>query len=293
MESFCEIRDALMNMKSQEKTKYKREFCIPPELQKVFEPSWRRKILEWMYSLVEFGGLPRETVAVAAYFIDVSVSKGLVTSKCSFQLVATTALHLSIKLYDSTLVRLESLVKLCRGLFTVEDVVKMEWRMMTSLEWYLHPPTPGCFLNRFILLFPSKAACSTRETIETSAQSIFQKAVCEEDFKNYLPSMIAFAAIMISIELIDDDALPIWQRQCFLMNMATCARMKSSSSELHGIIAELKGESGLNAKLIEAIGDCSRIPKVGKRDNRCGFDLQSGQSPTDPTGASLVQGQCR
>jgi hypothetical protein len=289
MESFCEIRDVLLNMKSQETTKYKRSFCVPPELQQLIEPSWRKKVLEWMYSLVEFSGFPPETVAVAAYFIDVSVSKGLVRSKCSFQLVATTALHLSIKLYDSTLVRLESLVKLCRGLFTAEDVVKMERRIMTSLEWYLHPPTPGCFLNRFILLFPSKASCSTRETIKTSAQSIFQKAVCEEDFKNYLPSMIAFAAIMISIELIHDDDLPIWQRQCFVMNMATCARMKSSSSELHGIITELKGESGVNAKRIETIGDCSRIPKVGKRYNICGLDLQSGQSSSDPTGTSLVQ----
>lgn len=268
-----EIRDVLAKMKCQETTNYKRKFCVPTELKGTIEPTWRKKMMKWMYSVIECSSGPRETVAVAAYFIDVFVSKGMVRSKGTFQLVATTALHLSIKLFDSSLVKLDSLVRLCRGLFTAEDVVKMERRMIFSLGWHLHPPTPSCFLVQFFSLFPSNLSNSTREKIKASAETTIQKAICENSFMNCRSSMIAFAAIMISVEQLHDVELPIWQRQCFVMNMATCAKIKASSSELHRIIAELKGEQSVQSSKNKTIRDIATIPK-----GRCALDTQDAMA---------------
>lgn len=290
MESKDCVRDVLLNMKKQERADYKRNINVPSELQEIFEPLWRRKILEWMYSLVDNGMTPRETVAVASYFIDVSVSKGLVKSKRGYQLVATTALHISKKLYDSTVVNVEDLIKLCRNLFSEEDIIQMERRIMCALDWKLHPPTAECFLQQQLLLFPSILSYNTRETLEKASQLIFEKAAFEERFaKCYLPSTLSYAAIMISMDLISDRDLPIWQKQCFVMNMMTHAGMKSSSKELRQVILELKLENGLEARLISSIGSQTRGTILGKRSRSLRGNSQSDRSPVDPIHAGQIQ----
>jgi hypothetical protein len=260
------LQDTICIMKRQESQKYKNiEFTIPPEFKLVIDKAWREQILQWMYGVVDFCVLPRESVAAAAYFVDFSVSKGLIQSRLDYQIVAITALHLSLKVFDSSMVKLESLVKLGRGLFTVGDVVETEQILLKALNWNLHPPTSGCFLYQFLLLLPSRVSDSIRHTVTNITQCINEIAVCQNQFSRFSPSTIAFAGMLISMELLDEEQLPVSQRQCFLFQMATVAKMDSDAPELHKAMEELKPYMKENKKLmelLETIGVWSRICKL-------------------------------
>lgn len=262
-----ELQDTLCIMKRQESQKYKNiEFTIPAEFKDVVDVTWRGQILQWMYGVVDFCVLPRESVAAAAYFIDFAVSKGLVKSRLEYQITAITALHLSLKLFNSSMVKLESLVKLGRGLFTVGDVIETEQILLEALNWNLHPPTSGCFLYQFLSLLPSRTSDGIRHTITNITQRVNEIAVCQTEISGrYSPSTIAFAGMLISMELLDEEQLPISQRQCFLFHMVTVAKMDSNAPELQQAMEELKPCMRENPKLmelLETIGVWSRICKL-------------------------------
>jgi hypothetical protein len=273
-----ELQDVLCIMKRQESQKYKNiEFTIPPELKDVIDVAWRGQLLQWMYGVVDFCVLPRACVAAAAYFIDVAVCKGVIKSRLEYQIVAIAALHLSLKLFNSSLVKLESLVKLGRGLFTVGDVVETEQILLETLGWNLHPPTSGCFLYQFLSLLPSRASDGVRQTITNITQRVNEIAVCQTEFSRYSPSTIAFAGMLISMELLDEDLLPISQRQCFLFQMASVAKMDSNAPELQQAMEELKPCMRENPKLmelLETIGVWSRICKLDSSAHNRKLPLQ-------------------
>jgi hypothetical protein len=278
-----ELQDTLCIMKQQESEKYKNiEFTIPLEFQHVVDVAWRGQILQWMFGVVDFCVLPRESVAAAAYFIDFSVSKGLIQSRLDYQIVAITALHLSLKLFNWSMVKLESLVKLGRDLFTVEDVVKTERILLQALNWNLHPPTSGCFLYQFLSLLPSRVSKGLIQTITNISQRINEIAVCETVFSRYSPSTIAFAGMLLSMELLDEVQLPISQRQCFLFQMKTVASMDCNAPELLEAMQQLKPYMRENPKLMELLETIGGSAACNKLDANS-TDSNRKPQPQDET----------
>ena len=268
-DSDCGMQDVLMKMKQQESTTYKQVDHIPPELVDTIEATWRRDILEWMYGVVGFCKMPRESVATASYFIDVSVAKGLVRSRVDYQICAMTALHLSLKLLDSSMMRLSSLIKLNRGLFNVKDVEEMERKMLIALNYYTHPPTSGCFLHSFLELLPRQTLPSTRSALEKITLLLAEVAVCQDQFRRYMPSTIAFAGMAVAMELFNDDEFPVWQRQHFLFKMATVAKMNSNATDFEEAIEDLQPYLTEHAKLrdlVLTIGSYNRHTKIDPSD---------------------------
>ena len=260
------VQDVLSNMKRLESTKYQRIHHVHEDAHHVFDLQWRRIILEWMHGVIEFCGLPRESVAAASYFLDFSLSHGLVKTRCDYQLVAMTALHLSLKLYDATLVKLESLHKLARNLFTEDDVIHMELKLCKALKWDLHPPTPGCFLHQYLELLPDQMSDDTRQTIQEATQMLCEMAVSRDEFRTFDPSIVAFAGMMLSIELLDETEVPTSQRLCFLFHMATVGQMDPQSMELHKAMETFKVHMKDNAKLMQLIETIGALPRKCRLD---------------------------
>jgi Cyclin, N-terminal domain/Cyclin, C-terminal domain len=258
--AYPDLQDVLRIMRKQELTTYRTTDFVPHSSCTFIDPSWRGEILRWMYGVVDFCALSRESVATAAYFMDVAVAKGLIESRCNYQMVAMTALHLSLKLTDSSMVKLTSMIKLNRGLFTIEDVESMERKMLKALDWRTHPPTPSAFLSNFLLLLPNRILPETRRTIRKITELLAEIAVCQDEFRTFSASTIAFASIATAMELFDDCELPIWQRQFFMVQMAFVANMKSTSSDLRQAIEDFQPFLTEHPKLRElllTIGDYS------------------------------------
>ena len=249
-----EIEDTLRMMRKQESTVYRRYDYLSSQTdlsERVVDGSWRQRIVEWMYGVVDHCNLRRDSVAVAAYYLDLSLINGLVVSRREFQLAAMTALQLAIKLYDSTIVKLDSMVKLGRGLFNEQDVITMEIKMLKALNWHVHPPTPVCFLRQFLRLLPASVIPLTRYLIAEVTRFISEISVCLYKFVKYPPSVIAYAGMLLAIERIDDATLPYWQRQQIFELMASVAGLHHTSPPVVEAVTQLHVSLERNISLQE------------------------------------------
>jgi Cyclin, N-terminal domain/Cyclin, C-terminal domain len=192
---------------------------------------WRQRIVEWMFG---------DSVAIAAYYLDLCVERGVVESRQEFQLAAMTALQLAIKLYDSTVVKLDSMIKLGRGLFTEQDVIDMETKMLNALKWQVHPPTPICFLRQFLRLLPPSVAPLARYMVAEVTRFIAEISVCLCKFVDCPSSAVAYAGMLIAMERIDEAVLPLWQRQQIFQTMLIAAKLDHRSPQVMDITKRLR-----------------------------------------------------
>jgi hypothetical protein len=247
-------RIVLRTMKALERTVYKRPHS--QNLPGLFRGLWRRQIVEWMYILVKYCKLKHEATAAAVYYLDKAIEgSALVQTPRDYQLCAMTALHLALKVYDSPSVRvvkLSCLVKLGNGEFTEDDIIQKEQDLVRALGWRIHPPTPNCFLQRYMELLPfhgdgddgddSESDISDAETIgddqpeerrrerlhklEEIASDYIEVALARDRFLSVPPSVIAYSAMLSAMELTTEH-----QQHCgydwvtFLQNMRDVAEM--------------------------------------------------------------------
>lgn len=250
-----EVEAILQAMRIQESTKYRRTdyLSVRPDLVDVVDGAWRQRIIEWQYGVVDHCNLRRDSVAVAAYYLDLCLAKGMISSRTEFQLAAMTALSLAIKMFDTTQVRLDSLVKLGRGLFNENDVVEMEGKMLRALDWHVHPPTPVCFLRQLLRLLPNSISPLTRYVIAEVTRFICEISVCLYKFVKYSPSAIAYAGMLIAMDRVDESSLPSWERQEIMSRLQGIAGLYTHSPEVVQVLAELRQSLDNNMNLQELI----------------------------------------
>ncbi|KAK1743027.1 hypothetical protein QTG54_006624 [Skeletonema marinoi] len=76
----------------------------------------------------------------------------------------------------------------------------MEWNVLTSLEWKIHPPTSMSFISHLLLLLPPQVDDACKEEIYALSRYITELSVCDSSFVEINPSSVAFAAILNSLE---------------------------------------------------------------------------------------------
>ena len=240
-----DVVDVVIQMQRQEATAYRRNDYLSPtnglhDFSNVVDGTWRQRIVEWMYGVVDHCSLRRDSVAVATHYLDICVERGVIENRQHFQLAAMTALQLAIKLYDSTVVQLSSLIKLGRGLFTEQDVIDMERTILKTLKWQVHPPTSICFLRQFLRLLPSTISPVARYKIAEVTRFVSEISVCLYKFVDAPSSIVAYAGMLIAMDRIEEPTLPSWQRQEIFHAMATLCNMDLASLEIQKIVTLLR-----------------------------------------------------
>lgn len=168
----------------------------------------------------------------------------------TFQLGAMTALYLAIKLHaepgedpleektkDRRKLRLFSFVELSRGQFTAEDICSMERKMLETLQWRINPPTPMTVVSYLLRLMPKRSAIPFHcrynydlvlHVIHELSRYLTELSVCLANVSSVsLPSEVAFASILVSMEMITQVALPTEVRDDFCDAVARLSSMKS------------------------------------------------------------------
>lgn len=251
-----DVGDIIVQMLKQESTTYRRTDYLNASLPmtvngETIDGSWRQRIIEWMYGVVDHCNLRRESVAVATYFLDLASCQSLVNCRRDFQLVAMTSLMLSIKLNDSTMVKLDSMVKLGRGLFNEDDVIAMESQILKAFKWHVHPPTPVCFMRQLLRFLPPETTPVARYMIVEVTRFISEISACLYKFIKYPASTMALSSIMIAMERIDAPTLPKWQREQFVNDVNATTGLDNTSLEVLGAVEELRVSLDNNVNLHE------------------------------------------
>ena len=211
---------------------------------------WRRKICQWSFKVIDHFRLDREVVSCAMNIFDrflANIPKTFDVCVCpcpscqrsvdsrTFQLTAMTSLYLAMKLNSdngsddcsspSRRLRLFSFVELSRGQFCAEDISEMEKTILKELRWKVHPPTPMTFISYLLRLMPphSTMPIESRKTydlvlhvLHELARYLTELSVCLGSACSvHSPSQVAYAAILVSMDLLTFSALPDYIRDAF------------------------------------------------------------------------------
>ena len=200
-------------MRSQEQTTYSYRNYEPPafphqssrtatgELIPHLNSSWREKICHWSFNVIDHFDLSREVVAVSMSLFDrFLATRGNRCNGSTALLASLTTLHIAIKVNEVRKIKLGTLANLSRGQFGPSHIEEMEWNVLTSLEWKIHPPTSMSFISHLLLLLPPQVDDACKEEIYALSRYITELSVCDSAFVEINPSSVAFAAILNSLE---------------------------------------------------------------------------------------------
>lgn len=232
------LLERIQTMILQEQTSYRYESYFPKSLsprevdqQHQLNVSWREKICQWSYNVVDHFDLPREVVAVSLSLFD----RYLATrhNQCSGNmalLTSLTTLHITIKIHSEKTVKLSTLASLSRGQFGPEDIEKMEWEICEALDWKLHPPSLFSFISHFLMVFPAEVSHSVRKELFEVAIYMVELSVCDSTYVRYPWSTVAIAAILNVMEDLSYSRLPLASRQAFWNEITTKTYFKETST---------------------------------------------------------------
>lgn len=169
---------------------------VPP-----LNSSWREKICHWSFNVIDHFDLSREVVAVSMNLFDrYLATRGNRCNGSTALLASLTTLHIAIKVHEVRKIKLTTLANLSRGQFGPKHIEEMEWQVLTSLHWHIHPPTSMSFLSHLLLLLPEKVSDASKEEIYAMSRYITELSVCDSSFVDMNPSAVAYSAILNSFE---------------------------------------------------------------------------------------------
>jgi hypothetical protein len=225
---------------------------------------WRRKICQWSFKVIDHFRLDREVVSCAMNIFDrylAHMPKSFAMDTCAcpacqrsvdsrtFQLTAMTSLYLAMKLNSDNgnnvascrKLRLTSFIELSRGQFSAGDICKMETTILKELRWQVHPTTPMTSVSYLLRLMPPTTSIpwSARKSydlvlhvLHELARYLTELSVClGSTCSAHTPSQIAYASIMVSMDLLTYRALPL-QVRCYFNEAVASLSSRSGGTIL-------------------------------------------------------------
>jgi hypothetical protein len=129
-----------------------------------------------------------------------------------YQLVALTALFLSIKLFERLNIQLEHVSYLSRGRYTAGEVMRMELVILHALEWRVCCADKVDYVNAYLdVMLPDKQHVGDPyhhmllTSIKDLADIQIKMSDYESSFSKQKPSLVAFASVINAFEMRKDD----------------------------------------------------------------------------------------
>ena len=96
----------------------------------IMTESWREKITEWTYQVIDHFNYSREIADIVMNYLDRFLARcvptNIAVTKKTFQLAAMTSCYLAVKLYEPKAINVETMIQLSRGFFTPGQMEAME-----------------------------------------------------------------------------------------------------------------------------------------------------------------------
>jgi len=209
------LMEQIAAMKRQEKTTYK---PLPPP--KVDDDLWRPQMVQWMFNMMDMFRFVPMVPSTATWFLDKAAY--LIQTPEDYQILGLSSLHMAIKVHETKVFPLEHFVQMANGV-TSDQVVRMERRLLETLRWNLHPPTPEGFVYTYAELLPEEYR---GVVIHMSLRTVRQASLKHHSFYN---SVVAYAAMLVAL---DEVTLPLEEKKSFGLNMMRVAELSADTEGL-------------------------------------------------------------
>jgi Cyclin, N-terminal domain len=169
------------------------------------DSSNRDSMTEWSYKVIDFLSFHHETVEIAMNYFDryLLTPSGAEALGCSklFQLANMACLYLSIKIHEDVVLDSKFMANLSNGLFTHEQVERMELLIVSALQWYLHPPTAVAFVREYLNLLPPNVSPTMQEQTLRLCEPQIQTSVIDYSFLTAKASTVALFSVMNALKV--------------------------------------------------------------------------------------------
>ena len=202
----------------------------------------RTRMAEWCAQVIDFCKFSRETVGIGMSYLDRFMASGVrrsrraMTDRKEYQLAAMTALYMAIKLNEPLEMETKLLSDLSRGCYTTAEIATMEIEILEALHWRVAGPTPLEFVQHFLAVGLHDTGAAEHPAVEATLLdfSRFQTelAIGMPALLSVTPSRIALAAILNSMEGIDDVALNPFERITFLRSIEATSGLDPNAKDL-------------------------------------------------------------
>lgn len=198
--------------------------------------------------------------------------------------------------------RLMEFVELSRGQFDPADITKMERVMLSTLSWKVNPPTPTVFVGHFLKLLPTHNMIQRDlilHVLQELSRYLTELSVCLADVTTlYRPSWIAYASLLISLDAIRLDALPLENRIAFHNTVAHLTANQAEYERNHqraGLSPECKAVQYLVQRirtsfLPEMLLDAGGVASASASSSYCNSSVASSITNGSVESATTLQG---
>ncbi|KAI5669430.1 hypothetical protein M9H77_19283 [Catharanthus roseus] len=175
-------------------------------LQRDITQSMRGILIDWLVEVTEEYRLVPDTLYLTVNLIDRFLS-GNYIEKQKLQLLGVTCMLIASKYEEICAPRVEEFCFITDNTYTKEEVVKMESKVLNSLDFRLSVPTTKKFLRRFIQAAQVSYEVPSVE-LEFLANYLAELTLQEYSFLKFLPSLIAASAVFLARWTIDQSDNP-------------------------------------------------------------------------------------
>jgi hypothetical protein len=189
----------------------------------------REKMTHWCYQVTDFCKFRREAVAISMSYLDRFLSSSspraqkALYSKKEYQLASMTTLYIAVKLFEPMVIDASLLAAISQGCYGEEDIIDMEKDILHALSWRMNGPIVHDFISHLLAFLP-KSAYSHNDDFSTVLLDFarYQAEIAVKDYDLSLMSNsdIALAALLNSIEGIDEKVFPARSRFEFLISIS-------------------------------------------------------------------------
>ena len=161
---------------------------------------WRLKIVAWFDQLGDAFDMKPETIAMATNYLDRYLSRRS-CGGVNLQLAATASIFLASKVEEQRPFRTSDLVTLSGGLLQAADIRLMELELVSTLRWYLNPPTIHASIHQLLALLGAASELDAGDAaeVEDAAVAYADRSRSDMAFLAFPPSMIAVAAVLCAL----------------------------------------------------------------------------------------------
>uniref|UniRef100_A0A7R9ZCX0 Cyclin N-terminal domain-containing protein n=1 Tax=Pseudictyota dubia TaxID=2749911 RepID=A0A7R9ZCX0_9STRA len=233
-----ETRDYLRFARDANSARRRKGFSCKEERQQqrqVIDRTCRTKMVQWMFQIVDYCNLSRESAVAAASHLDRFLSVSVVTTaafasaeeeaaatplapslralsdRWYYQLAAIAALFLSIKTHEPVVVPPSLLSEMSLGVYRESDFVRAEMDLLEGLRWRTSRPTALDFARHLLALLSPLSSSQERDKVLEDLV-LYQVELAVHDYElsvRQSPSTVAMAAIRNVLEIVGTSQVHI------------------------------------------------------------------------------------
>ncbi|XP_074594569.1 G2/mitotic-specific cyclin-B-like [Brevipalpus obovatus] len=228
----------------------------PLSSQKEYSSNLRMVLVDWLITIHHQFKLCMETYFMTIQLIDRYCQLEQVPKK-KIQLVGVTGLFIASKFEEIYPPEMEEILRVCDGIYTKKDIIRMEISMLKTLNFDICRPLPIHFLRRWIKAAHADACVYNMSKYLMELCSLFYECT------HWDPSVIAAAALYISRRILNNNQP--WTRTLEFYTRYSEDQLKSYVSIISKIILKIpdsKYQSCRKKYFSVKFNKVSRLPEL-------------------------------